>query len=168
MSIIGKVLGTSDIIKEIGTTIREFIPDKDLKENLEFKLQELDNQLLQGQLAINKVEASNSNLFVAGWRPAMGWASVSVVVYTYILAPFLKFGFDLAGYNVPLPTLDLDALWPVILGMLGLGAQRSYDKSKGVASSVGGVVHTPKKPVEIQEANTPLPPKIKKKGGWFK
>lgn len=159
---LGKILGATDLIKEIGDTIRQVLPDKNAARELELKLAQLEQEVVKGQLEVNKEEAKHSNIFVAGWRPAMGWVSVGVIGYTYILAPFIKFGFDIFGHSVPLPILDLDALWPVILGMLGIGGMRSFEKSKGVATSIGGVVHTPVTPVP-----TEAPPKAPKKKGWF-
>lgn len=157
---LGKILGASDLIQEIGETIRQVLPDKNAARELEYKLSLLEQEVQLSQIETNKVEASHSNIFVAGWRPAMGWVSVSVIAYTYILAPFMKFGLDIFGHSVPLPVLDLEALWPIILGMLGIGGMRSFEKSKGLATSMGGVIHKPTG--EIIEV--PKPPKKK---GWF-
>lgn len=181
MSILTSVLGGGDLIREIGATVRQVLPNKEAQRDFDLKIAELadkanqrEQELNLGQIDTNKEEAKNSNIFVAGWRPAMGWVSVSVVGYTYILAPFIKFGVDLTGHTVPLPVLDLDALWPVILGMLGLGAQRSYEKGKGVATSIGGKIMTPVKPVEASRVPPPIvdAPIItseqkKPKKGWF-
>lgn len=89
--------------------------------------------LAQGQLDVNKVEAGSRSLFVAGWRPFIGWVCGSALVYQYILRPFVEAGFALAGRPVPpLPGLDGN-LYELLLGMLGMGVFRTYEKVKGVA-----------------------------------
>lgn len=89
--------------------------------------------LAQGQLDVNKVEAGSRSLFVAGWRPFIGWVCGAALVYQYILRPFVEAGFTLSGKPIPLlPGLD-DNLYQLLLGMLGMGVFRTYEKVKGVA-----------------------------------
>jgi Holin of 3TMs, for gene-transfer release len=85
------------------------------------------------QTDVNKVEAANPSLFVAGGRPAIIWICAGALFCQYILRPLVTAGFIIAGkpLTVPLPGLD-DTLWQLMFGMLGLGAMRSYDKVKGV------------------------------------
>jgi|SRR5579883_824178 len=90
---------------------------------------------VQGQLEVNKAEAANSRLFVAGWRPFIGWVCGSVFAYAYVLQPFLAFGFAAAWHPVALPSLDFSQIMPVLLGMLGLGAMRSYEKVQNAPGS---------------------------------
>ena len=89
---------------------------------------------LQGQLAANTAEASNPNLFTSGWRPSVGWTCSLAFAVQFVLGPLLQWGSTLAGHPVAFPTLDLGTMMPVLFGMLGLGAMRSYDKKNGVAS----------------------------------
>jgi hypothetical protein len=95
----------------------------------------------EGQLAqigVNVQEAKHESVFVAGWRPFVGWVCGSSLAYTYILEPVARFGA--AVYGDPqvmdlihgLPQLDLSTMLPVLLGMLGLGGLRTYEKRKGV------------------------------------
>ena len=83
-------------------------------------------QLAQGQLDVNKVEAAHKSLFVAGWRPAIGWVCAIGLFYNVILA-------NIIGIWVDLPEIDTTLLVPVMMGMLGLGAMRSYEKVQGVS-----------------------------------
>lgn len=95
-------------------------------------------QLMLGQIEINKEEAKHKSLFVAGWRPFIGWVGGLALAYKYIVYEFVVWGWSIAeasakipdGVQAP-PTPDAMGLMPVIMGMLGIGAMRSYDKSKG-------------------------------------
>lgn len=94
--------------------------------------------LAKAQAAINQQEAASTSLFVSGWRPFVGWCCGAAFAYAFILQPFVT--FLLAVFHVPvdpktLPVLDVSSMMPVLLGMLGLGAMRSYEKVQGAADS---------------------------------
>ena len=82
---------------------------------------------------LNKAEAQHRSTFVAGWRPAIGWCGALVMFYHYILQPIGVWVLHLNGINEIPPSLDLDSLWPIITGMLGIAGMRSYDKKQGKA-----------------------------------
>lgn len=89
-------------------------------------------QLLIEQAKTNQIEAKSKSVFVAGWRPAVGWICAIVMAFNYIGVYMLEFAggfFD--GFFVP-PRMDMGDLYPVLLGMLGISASRSYDKKNGV------------------------------------
>jgi len=86
--------------------------------------------VVQGQLAVNRAEAGSSSVFVAGWRPFIGWCCGGAFAYHYILQPFIAFVLSVFGVNVLLPSFDMDTLMTVLLGMLGLGGMRSFEKIK--------------------------------------
>lgn len=90
-------------------------------------------QLMLGQLEINKQEAQSKSLFVAGWRPAVGWVCVCVLAFNYIGVYLLQYAalFSDAIPSSP-PPLNMSELWPLLLGMLGIGGMRSFDKRNGV------------------------------------
>lgn len=93
-----------------------------------------DTELKKAQMAINQAEAASNSTFVAGWRPFIGWVCGSAFAYAFVIQPLLT--FVLAASNVhtqPLPVVSLDSMMPVLLGMLGLGGMRSFEKYKGVA-----------------------------------
>lgn len=87
---------------------------------------ELD--IILGQLSINQEEAKSSSVFVAGWRPFIGWVCGVALGYYYVAQPFLIWGFSLFEINTTMPTLELGELMTLLLGMLGLAGMRSYDK----------------------------------------
>jgi hypothetical protein len=94
----------------------------------------------QAQIDVNEVEAASSSLFVAGWRPAIGWVCGFSLAWQFILAPLLTWAIALysaeTGHQIPpLPVLDGDQLYPILMGMLGLGGMRTFEKLKGVDRS---------------------------------
>lgn len=98
------------------------------------KLAELNAhvQLMLGQIEINKTEASHKSIFVAGWRPAVGWVCVAVLAFNYIGVYLLEYIHSLSEIAAPVPErFDMSDLWPVLLGLLGIGGMRSFDKAKG-------------------------------------
>lgn len=104
------------------------------KEAVEAQMLSAMTSLVQGQLAINQKEAEHGSIFVAGWRPAIGWICGSALGWNYIVQPIIEWiavlnGVDLAGT----PTLDTGELTTILLGMLGLGGLRTYEKRLGVA-----------------------------------
>lgn len=102
--------------------------EREIEAKLADSLAKLD--LVQAET--NKVEAGHRSLFVAGWRPAVGWTCTAALAYSYVLEPILTFGLAQAGYLVDLPAVDISQMMPVLMGMLGLGGLRSWEKVKGV------------------------------------
>lgn len=84
---------------------------------------------MMAQTDTNKVEAGSSSLFVAGWRPFLGWVCGFAMCYQYLVRPFLTAFYPALSF----PGLD-DNLWQLLLGMLGLGGLRTFEKVKSVAS----------------------------------
>ena len=93
-----------------------------------------DISQLQGQIEVDKAEAASQNVFVSGWRPFVGWVCGSAFAWAFVLQPFGAFILSAMGKHVTLPTLDLSTMMPVLLGLLGLGAMRSYEKVQAVPS----------------------------------
>ncbi len=134
------------ILKEAIPVIKNLIPDPieqaKLTDLIQQRGHELEMQRLQaemdsrrGQLEINRQEAAHRSVFVAGWRPAVGWVCVAAFAFTYVLRPMVLYGAALhGGYDLSdLPEIDISGMTPVLLGMLGLGGLRTYEKFTGVA-----------------------------------
>ena len=121
----------------VGEVLDRFFPNKEEKERaareIEAKLTEHLAKIDLAQLEVNKAEAESRNIFVAGWRPFVGWTCGMALAYTYVIQPILIFGLAHFGYWVDLPPLDMSTMMPVLLGMLGLGGLRSFEKYKGVS-----------------------------------
>lgn len=80
------------------------------------------------QMEVNAEEAKSASLFVAGWRPAIGWCCAAALAYQYLLVPLGTWIAAWNGISMP-PPPSLDAgLWELMLGMLGLGALRTVEK----------------------------------------
>lgn len=92
-----------------------------------------DVTIATAQADINKVEAGSTRLFVSGWRPAVGWICALAVGFKFIGGPALFMVAQALGHPVDLPVIETSELWPLLLGMLGLGGLRTVEKVKGAA-----------------------------------
>ncbi len=116
----------------------KFIPDKnkraEAKEQMESQMLLAMTSLVQGQLAINAKEAEHASIFVAGWRPWIGWVCGVGIAWSFVIAPLLSWALFMFGVKVEgMPELDIEPLMTLVLGMLGLGGLRTYEKRLGVA-----------------------------------
>jgi hypothetical protein len=124
---------------DLGTTlINKIFPDPAQASEAKLKLLELQQNgelaIMTAQTDINKTEAANSSVFVSGWRPAIGWVCALALTYQYLVRPLGGTIASLLGMTIPpLPGLD-DNLWQLMMGMLGMGGLRTFEKVQGVAS----------------------------------
>lgn len=121
---------------EVGKTLLDrFVPDPEAKRaaEAEFLKMAMEGELREtiAQLEINAREATHASVFVAGWRPFFGWAGGFAFVYATVGQPLLAWLASIKGWPVP-PELNLDLLWVVVTGMLGIGGLRTFEKAKGV------------------------------------
>ena len=127
----------SSLVGPVTGLLDKFIEDKAQKNALAHEIATMSErhaqELAKGQLEVNKVEAASKSMFVAGWRPAVGWPCCIALLSNYILIPMANFGLLLAEMNVEVPSLDMSAMMPVLLGMLGLGAMRTVEKTQKVS-----------------------------------
>jgi hypothetical protein len=121
------------LIEPVSQILDKFVADKDLKAKLQHELNTELHKANMAQLEVNKVEAAHKNMFVAGWRPFVGWCCASALAYHFILQPILVFVLSLSGYQVALPEFDMSSLMTVLLGMLGLGGMRTIEKVQKVS-----------------------------------
>jgi hypothetical protein len=127
-----------NLIGPVADILDKFIEDKDQKARLSHEIATMAQRHAQeqvlAQLEVNKQEASHRNLWVAGWRPFVGWTCGVAMAWHFILLPVTLFITSFAGFEIPqLPSFDMDSLMTVLLGMLGLGGLRTFEKSKGLA-----------------------------------
>lgn len=125
------------LIAPVTGLLDKFIEDKDQKAKLAHDLATMAErhaqELAKGQLEINKAEAQHRSLFVAGWRPFVGWTCGVALAYHFIITPLVLFATAYAGIEVPaLPEFDMGSLLTVLMGMLGLGGMRTFEKFKGL------------------------------------
>ena len=124
------------LLPVVGDVLDRFFPNKEEKEKaareIEAKLAEHLAKIDLAQLEVNKQEAAHRSIFIAGWRPFVGWTCGLALFYTYVAQPIAMFVMAQTGDLVQLPHLDLSTMMPVLLGMLGLGGLRTYEIFKGV------------------------------------
>ena len=125
-----------NLIGPVTGLLDKFIEDKDKKNAIAFELSTMAEkhaqELAKAQLQVNKTEAAHKSLFVAGWRPAVGWVCVLGMSSNFLVIPMANFALALVESPVVVPVLQLSEMMPVLLGMLGLGGMRSAEKLKGV------------------------------------
>ena len=126
-ALIGPVTGLLD----------KFIEDKDAKNAMAHEIatmaERAAHEATMAQVEVNKAEAQHRSIFVAGWRPFIGWTCGIALAYHFVLAPLIVFGVAWFGAEIPeIPTFDMDSLMTVLLGMLGLGGMRTFEKAKGI------------------------------------
>lgn len=148
------VLGGGDLIKEIGATVRQVIPDPNAQRDFDLKIAELadkaaarETDLMSAQVEVNKIEAANPNIFVSGWRPFIGWMGGGTLAYTFMVAPLFH-----------LERVDVGVVVELVLALLGVGGTlRTVEKVAGVATA-SAVPHP-----------SPVTPIVQKTiGRWFK
>ena len=120
------------LIKPVARILDKFIPDKDLKEKLEHEIKLEIQKANLAQIEVNKAEAAHRTVFVAGWRPFIGWTCGLALAYHFILQPIIVFTMSVNGLDYDLPEFDMGSLMTIVLGLLGLGGMRSFEKLKGL------------------------------------
>lgn len=116
--------------------IERWFPDPAKKAEAEAQfmllMQEQDFKKVLGQLEVNAKEAASPHLFVAGWRPFVGWCCGAGFLWATIAQPMVAWVAVARGWPAP-PAIDTEVLLYVLGGMLGLGTLRSFEKTKGAA-----------------------------------
>jgi hypothetical protein len=125
--------GLDDAIGAGLKIINKFIPDPQEKIKAE---KELRDSLLAADLAqleVNKQEAAHRSVFIAGWRPFIGWTSGTAFCMHFVGLPLIQVASIYLDFVPPVIAFDMDSLLTVMLGMLGLGGMRTYEKIKKVS-----------------------------------
>jgi len=101
-------------------------------------------EVAKAQTTVNLAEATGNDRFSARWRPSVGWICAGGFGYQFVLAPILTWTTNLVGVAIgaaipPAPTLSINDLMVVLTGILGLGVQRTYERTQGVPGALPGV-----------------------------
>ena len=127
----------SSLVAPVSGLLDKFIEDKDQRALLAHEIATLAEKQAQEQIVeqikTNQIEAAHQSMFVAGWRPSIGWVCSLAMLLNFILIPFINLGMEFAGQDIRLDLIEMDTMMPVLLGMLGLGGMRSYEKARNVA-----------------------------------
>ena len=126
------------LVGPVTSIIDKIVPDKDQAAKLAHEIatmsERMANEQMLAQLEVNKAEAASGSLFKGGWRPSIGWICGLAFFWSFILQPFFVFFLLVFGVDMPpLPELNTSDLMPILLGMLGLGGLRTFEKTKGVS-----------------------------------
>ena len=128
----GLMEGAGTLAKDIRSAITgEISPEK--KAEVMQRADELEKMAMNAQAEINEIEAASPNLFVSGWRPALGWVCVFGIGYQMVFRPLL--GCVLVAWDITLPELDISSLISLVVAMLGLAGFRTHEKNLGKARS---------------------------------
>ena len=126
------------MVQSVTGIVNKLIPDRDLQIKIQHEVQNklLDMQSMQlaAQSETNKIEAQHSSVFVAGWRPFIGWICGAGLAWQFVLAPITAWAAALSGYAGALPDIAGEHLFELVLAMLGMAGWRTLDKIKGVST----------------------------------
>ena len=122
------------LIGPVAGLLDKFIEDKDQKNKLAHEIATMadkhSHEIATAQIEVNKEEAKSRSWSIAAWRPACGWICTLAMGYHFIIQPLLIFFLAIFGLKMDIPSFDMDTLMTVLLGMLGLGGLRSFEKHK--------------------------------------
>jgi roadblock/LC7 domain-containing protein len=127
---IAKIIGLFKIDPNVAAQHAEDLAK--IQADMQQKILDGVQQMSVAQNQVNTAEAQNKNIFIAGWRPFIGWVCGSGLATQFIIGPFVTWAATLLKHPVAFPTLDMGTLLTLLLGMLGLGGMRTYEKVAGI------------------------------------
>ena len=136
--VLGKIFG-GDTIKTVGNVIDDLHFSGEEKEKLKLQMKEIDAKLKEKQMSINLADAQStagglSGFMQRSWRPLIGMSCALAIFWEFVLSKFILFICGLFQYEVlNVPELDMGTLMPLVMSLLGMGALRTFEKTKGVA-----------------------------------
>jgi len=136
MSFFGKLFGSTAAqpIEAIGNVFDKLFTSDQEREQAKAVLDKIAQQPHILQAEINKIEAQHRSIFVAGWRPFIGWVCGSALAYSFILRDLIAWGMSINNPDIqPPPELAMEHLVSILLALLGLGGMRTFEKLKGRA-----------------------------------
>ncbi len=131
------MIGLASLVGPIVNKFVDRIPDGNerarAKESLERELVEAANSAMLAQTEINAVEAQHKSIFVAGWRPFIGWVCGVGIAWSMVVQPVAQWAMIAWGDGTELPTIDTSYLMELVTAMLGMSGLRTFEKMRGVA-----------------------------------
>lgn len=120
-------------IEAIGNVFDKLFTSDEERAQAEAVLEKLRQQPALLQVELNKIEAAHASVFVAGWRPAVGWICAAGVGWAYLGHPLFLWAAALWSPGLQPPVIQTDSLFELVLAMLGMAGLRSFEKAKGRA-----------------------------------
>jgi len=112
--------------------IDELYDSPEEKREAELTLEKIEAKLKEKQINVNIAEAKHKNIFVSGWRPAIGWVGAFALMFEFILSPAIEWYSKFSGLNLTAPEIQTGPLLAIVTSMLGVASLRSFEKSKGL------------------------------------
>ena len=131
MSLAPMIMGLFGVVDRV-------LESKDARDAAKLQIMELHDRGDLKQLEVNAKEADHQSVFVAGWRPFVGWVCGASFAWMFVVQPMLVFVVTTLGFAVDATALDMfdmEAMLTVLGGMLGMGALRTYERKTGVANT---------------------------------
>lgn len=135
------ISAVAKLASSVATLAGDLFTTDEERMKLRVAAQRVEADVAKAQMAVNAVEAQHKSLFVAGWRPAVGWIGAASLAYQFLLYPLLVWFWHVMQTTgaIPMdalypPVLPDETLWVILSGMLGVGGMRSLDKIKGCST----------------------------------
>ena len=133
LNLIGGLLGgKGGALKQITNVIDELHTSEEEKLDKKILMQRIQQKLAEKQLDVNAKEASHRSVFVAGWRPAIGWCGAGALFFEFILSPCIEWYARFSGLDLTAPEIQTGPLLAIVTSMLGVAGMRSFEKAKGL------------------------------------
>ena len=134
LNLLGGLLGgKGGALKQITNVIDELHTSEEEKLDKKILMQRIQQKLAEKQLDVNAKEASHRSVFVAGWRPAIGWCGALALFFAFILSPCIEWYAKFSGMDIVPPAIETGPLLAIVTSMLGVAGMRSFEKAKGIA-----------------------------------
>ena len=135
LNLLGGLLGggKGGALETISKVVDELHTSEEEKLDKKILMQRLQQKLAEKQLDVNAKEASHRSVFVAGWRPAIGWCGALALFFAFILSPCIDWYAKFSGMDIVPPAIETGPLLAIVTSMLGVAGMRSFEKAKGIA-----------------------------------
>ena len=135
LNLLGGLLGggKGGALETISKVVDELHTSEEEKLDKKILMQRLQQKLAEKQLDVNAKEASHRSVFVAGWRPAIGWCGAMALFFAFILSPCIEWYAKFSGMDIVPPAIETGPLLAIVTSMLGVAGMRSFEKAKGIA-----------------------------------
>ena len=135
LNLLGGLLGggKGGALETISKVVDELHTSEEEKLDKKILMQRLQQKLAEKQLDVNAKQASHRSVFVAGWRPAIGWCGAMALFFAFILSPCIEWYAKFSGIDIVPPAIETGPLLAIVTSMLGVAGMRSFEKAKGIA-----------------------------------
>jgi len=128
----GLLGGKDGALKQVASVIDSIHTSEEEKLDKKIIMQRIQQKLAEKQLDVNAKEATHRSVFVAGWRPCIGWIGGLALMFSFILSPCIEWYAKFAGIDIIPPAIETGPLLAIVTSMLGVAGMRSFEKAKGL------------------------------------